>query len=154
MKKFIKEFKEFALKGNVMSMAVGVIIGGAFSGIVTALTTDFINPLIASFGGAEVVSDFFTVYEELVQSQSGYINFCGLDVLVQDKGSAKEGRLAVGAAYPFGIPLSLAHYSYTPVCRLAPSGPASSGIPYLNLPPAVLSGLEGVSVVFHKRRPA
>lgn len=54
MKKFLKEFKEFALKGNVMSMAVGVIIGGAFSGIVTALTTDFINPLIASFGGAEV----------------------------------------------------------------------------------------------------
>lgn len=50
----IKEFKEFALKGNVMDMAVGVLIGGAFSGIVTALTTDFINPLIASFGGAEV----------------------------------------------------------------------------------------------------
>lgn len=54
MKKFMKEFKEFALKGNVMSMAVGVIIGGAFSGIVTALTNDFINPLIASLGGAEV----------------------------------------------------------------------------------------------------
>lgn len=50
----LKEFKEFALKGNVMDMAVGVLIGGAFSGIVTALTTDFINPLIASFGGAEV----------------------------------------------------------------------------------------------------
>ncbi|MCQ2533648.1 MAG: large conductance mechanosensitive channel protein MscL [Clostridia bacterium] len=50
----LKEFKEFALKGNVMDMAIGVLIGGAFSGIVTALTTDFINPLIASFGGAEV----------------------------------------------------------------------------------------------------
>lgn len=50
----LKEFKEFALKGNVMDMAIGVLIGGAFSGIVTALTTDFINPLIASFGGADV----------------------------------------------------------------------------------------------------
>lgn len=54
MKKLIQEFKEFALKGNVVDMAVGVLIGGAFSGIVTALTTDFINPLIASFGGAEI----------------------------------------------------------------------------------------------------
>ena len=50
----LKEFKEFALKGNVMDMAVGVLIGGAFSAIVTALTTDFINPLIASIGGAEI----------------------------------------------------------------------------------------------------
>ncbi|MCQ2482307.1 MAG: large conductance mechanosensitive channel protein MscL [Clostridia bacterium] len=50
----LKEFKEFALKGNVMDMAIGVIVGGAFGSIVTALTTDFINPLIASFGGAEV----------------------------------------------------------------------------------------------------
>lgn len=54
MKKFFEEFKAFALKGNVMSMAVGVLIGGAFQSIVTALTTDFINPLIASFGGAEI----------------------------------------------------------------------------------------------------
>ena len=37
MKKFIEEFKKFALRGNVMDMAVGVIIGGAFTGIVTAL---------------------------------------------------------------------------------------------------------------------
>lgn len=54
MKKFINEFKEFALKGNVMSMAVGVIIGGAFQSIVSALTADFINPLIASVGGSEI----------------------------------------------------------------------------------------------------
>ena len=44
---FLKEFKEFALKGNVMDMAVGVIIGAAFGNIVSALTDDFINPLIA-----------------------------------------------------------------------------------------------------------
>lgn len=54
MKKFIEEFKTFALKGNVMSMAVGVIIGGAFQSIVTALTNSFINPLIALItGGVE-----------------------------------------------------------------------------------------------------
>ncbi|MCR5047965.1 MAG: large conductance mechanosensitive channel protein MscL [Saccharofermentans sp.] len=48
----LSEFKEFALKGNVMDMAVGVIIGAAFGNIVTALTENFINPLIAViFGG-------------------------------------------------------------------------------------------------------
>ena len=54
MKKFLEEFKAFALKGNVMDMAIGVIIGGAFSAIVTSLTDSFINPLINSIGGAEV----------------------------------------------------------------------------------------------------
>ena len=48
------EFKEFVLRGNVMDMAVGVIIGGAFASIVTALTDDFINPLINGLGGAKV----------------------------------------------------------------------------------------------------
>ncbi len=42
----MKEFKEFALKGNVMDMAVGVIIGGAFSAIITALIENIINPII------------------------------------------------------------------------------------------------------------
>lgn len=54
MKNFGKEFKEFILRGNVMDMAVGVIIGAAFGNIVTALTNDFINPLINGIGGAEV----------------------------------------------------------------------------------------------------
>lgn len=54
MKKFLEEFKSFALKGNVMDMAIGVIIGAAFGNIVTAFTEDFINPLIACIGGAEV----------------------------------------------------------------------------------------------------
>ena len=53
-KGFIAEFKAFILKGNVMDMAIGVIIGTAFAGIVTALTTDIINPLINGIGGAEV----------------------------------------------------------------------------------------------------
>ena len=53
MKKFAEEFKAFVLRGNVMDMAVGVIIGSAFASIVTALTNDFINPLINSIGGAQ-----------------------------------------------------------------------------------------------------
>ena len=46
MKKFFEEFKAFALRGNVMDMAVGVQIGGAFSGIVTSLTDNFITPIL------------------------------------------------------------------------------------------------------------
>ncbi len=53
-KGFFGEFKEFIMRGNVMDMAIGVIIGGAFANIVTALTDDFINPLINGIGGAEV----------------------------------------------------------------------------------------------------
>lgn len=51
MKKFFEEFKTFALKGNVMDLAIGVIIGAAFQNIVTALTASFINPLIALVTG-------------------------------------------------------------------------------------------------------
>ena len=45
MKKFMSEFKEFIMRGNVMDLAVGVIIGGAFSAIVTSLTNDIISPI-------------------------------------------------------------------------------------------------------------
>ena len=54
VKKGLGEFKEFISKGNVMDMAVGVIIGGAFASIVTALTDSFIQPLLNLIGGAEV----------------------------------------------------------------------------------------------------
>lgn len=51
MKKFLKEFKEFISRGNVMDMAVGIIIGGAFTSIVSSLVNDIINPLLGLFGG-------------------------------------------------------------------------------------------------------
>ena len=54
IKKFLQEFKAFALKGNVMDLAIGVIIGAAFQDIVTSLSESFINPLINCIGGAEV----------------------------------------------------------------------------------------------------
>ena len=48
MKKFLEEFKAFALKGNVMDMAIGVIIGGAFAAITASLVSDVITPLLAA----------------------------------------------------------------------------------------------------------
>lgn len=54
MKKFMAEFKEFISKGNVLDLAVGVIIGGAFSAIVNALIDNVINPLIACIGGTDI----------------------------------------------------------------------------------------------------
>lgn len=54
MKKgFIGEFKEFITKGNVMDLAVGVIIGGAFTAIVTSLNADIIAPILGIFGGVD-----------------------------------------------------------------------------------------------------
>lgn len=46
MKKFLEEFKAFALRGNVIDMAIGVVVGGAFTAIVTAVKDNFIMPLI------------------------------------------------------------------------------------------------------------
>lgn len=51
MKKFLEEFKKFIMRGNVMDMAVGIIIGGAFTSIVSSLVSDIINPIIGLFGG-------------------------------------------------------------------------------------------------------
>ena len=53
---FMKEFKEFISRGNVMDMAVGVIVGGAFTAIVTSLTTEIINPLITLISGGNGTS--------------------------------------------------------------------------------------------------
>ena len=50
MKKFLNEFKTFAMRGNVIDMAVGVIIGGAFKGIVDSLVNDILSPVIGLIG--------------------------------------------------------------------------------------------------------
>ncbi len=52
-KGFIAEFKKFITRGNVLDMAVGVIVGGAFTSIVTSLNTDILTPLLAIFGGTD-----------------------------------------------------------------------------------------------------
>ena len=61
MKKFLNEFKEFALRGNVMDLAVGVIIGAAFQAIVKSLTGDVISPFIGVFAKTDFSNLIFTL---------------------------------------------------------------------------------------------
>lgn len=56
---FIKEFKEFAVKGNAFDLAVGVIIGGAFGKIVTSVVDDLIMPIVAAIVGKPDFSNLF-----------------------------------------------------------------------------------------------
>ena len=62
----LKEFKEFAVKGNVMDMAIGVVIGGAFGKIVTSLVSDIIMPLISAVTGGLTFTDWKWVIREAV----------------------------------------------------------------------------------------
>ena len=68
---FIKEFKEFAVKGNVMDMAVGVIIGGAFGKIVSSLVDDIIMPLVGKLTGGANFTDLYCVLGENTAYQEG-----------------------------------------------------------------------------------
>ena len=65
MKKFFKEFKDFAMKGNVIDLAIAVIIGGAFGKIVTSLVNDVFMPLIGLLTGGTNVSGMFAVLGEV-----------------------------------------------------------------------------------------
>ena len=56
MKKIFKEFKEFALRGNVLDLAVGVIIGAAFQNLVKSLTTNIISPILGCFSEVDFSS--------------------------------------------------------------------------------------------------
>ncbi len=63
---FIKEFKEFAMKGNVMDMAVGVIIGGAFGKIVSSLVDDIIMPLVSTLtGGVDFTNKYIALSDKI-----------------------------------------------------------------------------------------
>lgn len=64
MKKFFQEFKTFITKGNVLDMAVGIIVGGAFTAIVTALTANFLQPLLNLIftGGVGTLADGETAW--------------------------------------------------------------------------------------------
>ncbi len=73
MKKFIDEFKAFIAKGNVVDMAVAVIIGGAFGKIVTSLVNDVIMPLISIIVGGLNVADWKWVIKEAVYAADGTI---------------------------------------------------------------------------------
>lgn len=61
---FIKDFKEFAMKGNIIDMAVGVIVGGAFGQIVTSLVNDIIMPVVSTMTGGDNLSKMKYVITE------------------------------------------------------------------------------------------
>ena len=86
MKKFLEEFKAFAMRGNVMDLAVGVIVGGAFSSITTSLINDIIMPIVgvfvseASFANLSVsVGGAVITYGNFIQA---VLNFVILAVVV------------------------------------------------------------------------
>jgi large conductance mechanosensitive channel len=68
----LKEFREFAVKGNVVDLAVGVIIGGAFGTIVTSLVNDVIMPPIGLLLGGVDFKDFFVVLKEGAKAAPPY----------------------------------------------------------------------------------
>ena len=72
MKKFFAEFKEFAMKGNVMDKAVGVIIGGAFGKIITSLVDDVLMPIIGMIIGGV---DFTSLSIKIGEASINYGNF-------------------------------------------------------------------------------
>ena len=74
MKKFISEFKAFALKGNMIDMAIGVIIGGAFTALVGAFTANIVNPLIALIPGVNSLDNALKiVLKEAVLDAEGAV---------------------------------------------------------------------------------
>ena len=73
MGKFIQEFKEFALKGNVMDMAVGIIIGGAFGKIVSSLVNDIIMPPIGLITGSSFEDAKVILREAQTDAASGEV---------------------------------------------------------------------------------
>lgn len=67
MKKFLREFKDFAMRGNVMDLAVGVIVGGAFSSITTSLINDILMPVIGIFVSQASFADLsFTIGDAVI----------------------------------------------------------------------------------------
>lgn len=73
MKKFLQEFKEFAMRGNVIDLAVGVIVGGAFSAITTSLINDIIMPVIGIFVSENSFSDLSVTVGSAVITYGNFI---------------------------------------------------------------------------------
>ncbi len=118
MKKFMSEFKEFIARGNVMDMAVGIIIGGAFTAIVTSLVSNIINPFITLVTGggtgvsglqipvnADTVIDFGAFISAIINFLIiAFVVFCMVKALnkLQEQATKLHGKeeVAEGAAVP------------------------------------------------------
>lgn len=73
MKKFFNEFKDFISRGNVMDMAVGIIIGGAFTSIVNSLVNDIINPLLGMIGGTDLTGYVLVLNDEATLNYGSFL---------------------------------------------------------------------------------
>lgn len=115
MKSFIKEFKEFISNGNVMSMAIGIIIGGAFTAIVNSLVVDIITPLIGmilggiNFSGISItvgsaqlmVGNFIqAVIMFILTALVIFVMMKGLNKLAAKKKAADDAEEAAAPAEP------------------------------------------------------
>ena len=74
MKKFLNEFKAFISRGNVMDMAVGVIIGASFKAIVDSLVADIINPILGIFGGKDFSQYKIQLFGEATLNYGNFIS--------------------------------------------------------------------------------
>ncbi|HEY1485952.1 MAG TPA: large conductance mechanosensitive channel protein MscL [Micromonosporaceae bacterium] len=90
----LKGFRDFIMRGNVVDLAVGIVIGAAFTGIVTGFTTDFVNPLIKVFGGG-------------TPSKAGYWSLNGQKFLWGDFVSTAINFLIVAAVLYFLVVMPL-----------------------------------------------
>ena len=85
MKKFLSEFKDFAMRGNVIDMAVGVVIGGAFGKITTSLVNDIIMPLISMItGGVDFTAWKWVLKEAVGEVPEVAVNFGNLIAVILD----------------------------------------------------------------------
>ena len=115
MKSFIKEFKEFISNGNVMSMAIGIIIGGAFTAIVNSLVADIITPLIGmilgginfsgisiTVGSAQLIVGNFiqAVIMFVLTALVIFVMMKGLNKLAAKKKAADDAEEAAAPAEP------------------------------------------------------
>jgi large conductance mechanosensitive channel len=74
MRNLVAEFRQFILRGNVVDLAVGIVIGIAFTGVIQGLVRDFINPLIAALFGKPDFSKFHFTVNHAVFSYGDFIN--------------------------------------------------------------------------------
>ena len=120
MKKFLREFKEFAMRGNMMDLAVGVIVGGAFSSITTSLINDILMPVIGIFVSEASFADLTVTVGSAVVAYGNFIqaviNFLIMAFVVfcMVKGINRLSRKKEEAPPPPPPP---------PLCRPSPSAP-------------------------------
>ena len=117
---FFAEFKKFILRGNVIDLAVGVIIGGAFSGIVTSLVTNIVTPLISILTGKIAFADLFialdgkeyATLEAATEAGASTVNYglfvvtrsiLGENDIVNENGEIASGVIAATLPRDFSI---------------------------------------------------